>query len=53
MTAGVTDKLLNEDEMLDVLIFAMSFGHEPSPKETLEVLRENGYSIVKTYKESK
>jgi len=41
-----------EDEMLEVLRFAMSFGHEPTPEETLEVLRENGYDIVKTTKSS-
>ena len=47
----MSDKLTFE-EALDILGFAMSFGHEPTAKETLEVLRENGYDVVKSNKDT-
>ena len=38
---------LSEKDKLEILTFAMSFGHEPTPKETLDELLSAGYDIVK------
>jgi len=44
-----SEPINNTDDkiILEVLRWSMSFGHKPSAKETLEILRENGYDIIK------
>jgi hypothetical protein len=42
---------IEDKEALAALTFAMSFGHSPTPAETLQNLEEAGYFLVKVVKD--
>jgi len=42
-----TIDICDKEEALEALTFAMSFGHSPTPAETLEELKNAGYHLVR------
>jgi hypothetical protein len=47
----MTKHFIEDKEAIAALRFAMSFGHEPTPEETFEVLKEQGYILIKMVKD--